>query len=1555
MARRPARRCAGNGQRRRICLHEALPEGDRGAGGAPSCCLPAPQTCAVPRLREAADSMAAFRPSLAGREEIAAAGIPIKPVTAVALDMVRHRHAAPVRAVHVYTDGAYSDDGQAGYAVAVVATHVDGEFSFLGAAAGSWQDDRGLFEQNGPVTNNAVEIAAVCWALLVAYSLHPEAPLTVHPDSTVAMQAAQRGPATEKNQLLASVAAGLHQVLALQRTVAYCHIHGHTGHPWNELVDTLAGHAARHRAFPAPASLAHILKLRAPDGEVSAGPVPWLHVAAARGGRAGAYPAIAETGDDLVVTFAPPMPVPDAMLFPGGAAESRRRKRPARQSIRIMTVNVLTMSSGGAAKGLRVTKRMAGIQQQMKDDSIAIAAVQEARTPESRAFTTRHYHVVASAATPAGNYGCQLWFARDVGGHRFGPQHIAVVASDPRYLAVALRAPTLTCCVVCYHAPSSNDGVSASGWWDAFAGVLRRVSLPGTPLILMGDANGRLGSRTSAAVGDCEPEQEDDNGTELHKILVEYALWAPATFAACWAGGPAATWVPPGGGRGHRIDFIALPAAWRAADVTAANSCIDIMTARIDHVPTMAQAIFMPEPYVPLPRRRARICDVEAALTPENRGRVAQMLAAIPDVPWDVDVHAHVAIVNDCVRRVLMEVAPPVPRPQNPAITGDTWSLICARRPWRRTVLAAAARMDDLRCALAFAVWAGRTRAASALAERIAEQRFIDAAAAHRLAATAPALKQALRDDKAEHQRRLRDAIRHAAVNNDHRALHRSVRQLAGRFRKSGMPAVAMMDGTLARTPAQAAERWRQHAEAVHDGCVVAPAALLERAGDTQRQFAHVPRSIQYVPTICEVTAAFAASKPRKAFGEDCIPSDVVKAFAEPLGRLFHPIVTKSALRISEPLQWRGGMLAYFYKGKGDPHQCASSREVVLADATGKAVHRCRRAMMRPILEGAARDTQMGGIQRRATDFAGHMLRTAMSHNRRSGASTALIFVDVVAAFYNLSRPLVLPVPPDHEQAGGARPDLLTELQAHPHLASMAAAAAMGTWFTIQAAADVTQYRRGVLPGDPEADLLFALLAAKILNDIQRELRGAGLAPERPEPHECIFAEGLQPVADWPADVSYVDDTAFAIQAPAEELVHATGRALQIIHRIFGEHSLELSFEDGKTEVLLDICGAGSRAVKHRIAFEDDYVIGVELGGAMVDVRVCRAYKHLGTFVAAGSDHTPEVRHRAAEMAAGLAMIRAPLLYADADQSDKNAVLEPYLWSKLFLNSGTWGRLTAPQLRKLNGSYLRALSAAAAVRYVAGEPSIPLWRVHDITGQPPIGVWLTVRRMRYLQRVIACAPAPLRWLLDADRAWIQLVTEDLTLLHGAMRQLESLPPPAEGLRPWLLLIQAHPGPWREMLRLYVRREVAKAAEPPQDQGHAGPARRGADGEWSCYECGAAFDTRRAMACHARRAHGVRPPHVQAVHGTACLACLREFHTRVRLTAHLAVGSTACCDAVLDNVEPPEPGARAQADAEERARAAAYRAAPGRHHPCHKPMVRLSGPLPWWAPGREAAE
>ena len=121
------------------------------------------------------------------------------------------------------------------------------------------------------------------------------------------------------------------------------------------------------------------------------------------------------------------------------------------------------------------------------------------------------------------------------------------------------------------------------------------------------------------------------------------------------------------------------------------------------------------------------------------------------------------------------------------------------------------------------------------------------------------------------------------------------------------------------------------------------------------------------------------------------------------MARLLHPITTKAALTLVEPVQWRGGMLGFFPKsaaaGVAAGTICANNREIVLADIAGKAFHKTRRQRLVPYVEAAARPSQMGGISHRGTDFGSLAIRCLAELCKARGLSYAFAFVDISAAF----------------------------------------------------------------------------------------------------------------------------------------------------------------------------------------------------------------------------------------------------------------------------------------------------------------------------------------------------------------------------------------------------------------------------------------------------------------------------------------------------------------------------------------------------------------------------
>ena len=91
----------------------------------------------------------------------------------------------------------------------------------------------------------------------------------------------------------------------------------------------------------------------------------------------------------LKVTFADTQPLEEQLAIPSLRHCDKRRKVKTKVALNLCTANVLTLQSRAAAPGLMAPRRMIAIQERMFNAGVHVAAIQEARTPQDRAFTTK--------------------------------------------------------------------------------------------------------------------------------------------------------------------------------------------------------------------------------------------------------------------------------------------------------------------------------------------------------------------------------------------------------------------------------------------------------------------------------------------------------------------------------------------------------------------------------------------------------------------------------------------------------------------------------------------------------------------------------------------------------------------------------------------------------------------------------------------------------------------------------------------------------------------------------------------------------------------------------------------------------------------------------------------------------------------------------------------------------------------------------------------------------------------------------------------------------------
>ena len=187
--------------------------------------------------------------------------------------------------------------------------------------------------------------------------------------------------------------------------------------------------------------------------------------------------------------------------------------------------------------------------------------IQEMGCREQVIGSCRGFGVFAAAADKAGQGGVELWIRQDIMGNR---RSFHVQVAVPRFLLVKghTAAGVIQFCV-CQGPDSTRGETEIKAWWRRSAAHLWSACQASLPLVVLCDANARVGSIASQATGDQASDWEEAAGAEFLTLLLDLCL--PATMPGPHndPAKPAGTWCSRT--RWHRIDFVAVPQEWFAA------------------------------------------------------------------------------------------------------------------------------------------------------------------------------------------------------------------------------------------------------------------------------------------------------------------------------------------------------------------------------------------------------------------------------------------------------------------------------------------------------------------------------------------------------------------------------------------------------------------------------------------------------------------------------------------------------------------------------------------------------------------------------------------------------------------------------------------------------------------------------------------------------------------------------------------------------------------------------------------------------------------------------
>ena len=651
-------------------------------------------------------------------------------------------------------------------------------------------------------------------------------------------------------------------------------------------------------------------------------------------------------------------------------------------------------------------------------------------------------------------------------------------------------------------------------------------------------------------------------------------------------------------GRGFRSCDIS---AWSATD-------LDLLNQAEDHFAVALHGKFVDScSGVGAGHLLRRKYDVARMQTCEGKALLRESLAGLNVVPWDVDVNAHAASLEQATHSVLRRHFPvKAGGPRSAYISDAVW-----RVRDRRNCLKAVTRFwkEGYKSTLlqeGFNRLARRGRSAWWQKVDLLYQLF-----AASINLSTDWIKRQIRRDKSELLKGIAGGSQGKSIQDIQKALRRCGLGRRGSF-KQGRPVPFILDSQgCAISSREGLDRhWLEHFAQMEAGCCVS----IESFGAMVHNFSP-PRDVSVdlglIPSFIDVEDQFRQVRGGAASGLDGLPPEVFKAAPQHMARLFHPLMVKAAWNLVQPVQWRGGVLFEAYKHSGTPTAVENYRSLFVSSVPGKCYHRILRNKAAGIVEDTLGPLHCGGRKGMPVtlpSFAAQLLARAHKCMRYS---LATMFLDTRSAYYLVVRELAFGSIEDDSavvalfRRFGVPPEDLHQLMALVHTGGIMAVAGMPehlralvqdihalSWF-------VTPYtdgrtlglsRAGSRPGESWADLVFAFVYHKVLDGIKQSAVKEDFILQIPySGQQSPFAiGGGASMVQGPLHATWADDSVFfsADRCAEAALRKARGLAKHVLEQC-EKHGMEPNLKKGKSAVILAIRGKNSRAVK-RLYFDDN-------------------------------------------------------------------------------------------------------------------------------------------------------------------------------------------------------------------------------------------------------------------------------------------------------------------------------------------------------------------------------
>ena len=1274
----------------------------------------------------------------------------------------------------------------------------------------------------------------------------------------------------------------------------------HSGYFLNELVDSVAKAGARH-SFPAPAFPSAFWQLLTSPFLSWA----WLGANAQVRGETGMPPL------ELLAAgqYEPRDPIPlDCVPVP---AAPEQTPVTADLHLRFLTCNVQTLK-----------EKRPLVLHQLKERKVHVAGLQETRDALSSQCFGNSF-IEFAAAADKGEGGVTLLFNRSQPYGRakgqslfFDKSHFTCVHADSRCIAVQVRAPHLQILCVCAHAPHSGQPLATiSDWWKCFEQAPWLARHKGR-IVLLIDSNAQLGSVTGDAVQGHAADEENHGGTFLRSWVETTDSFLPSTVCAsdgqCVPNAREPTWFSPSG-YGYRIDFVGLPRAWARC---AFKPCTwpDFELLNKDHIPATADVSLQIQAR-PHAARGPQTFPRDPAQWPAAAiDQLKRRIQDIPSLPWHLNVHEHVRLLQHAIHQAGKQCRPPPMRRCRAFISACTRDLLDGTKLCKKRIAnlhGLARKLESLRSK-------GRV-CLSSEGWTLSDVQSMLADLCIELRSWRRSLRMAVAWDKSEFVRNAHTKLLDSCDPFDARQFFDAARALRPPAKRVLKPFSQLVVDEQQASHQDRLVMQQDHFAALEAGTPCTASEYL----DSLSEPAAGPSDcfqLQELPTWPKVEEAFRACKARKTPGADQIPDWVWRIGPQDATRLWLPVFAKAHVRLSEPVQFKHTVLFALFKGKGSPAVVSNYRAIALLSGPGKILRKqMRGALLQQLPENPL---QQGGIPQSLLQGVHQVVKMQADIAAAVGASNSALFLDVSSAYYRVLRQAFQgPLEDDRQICHilaqlGVRPeslhcvcDWLASINlvegASAHHQRLLREYLSGTFFALRGGGSLVHTKAGTRPGDAIADTLFALVQADFLAGVRDKMEREDMLTDPVVSRVQGGPKLLAPV--------WADDSVVLLAADnADRLFEKTQRTAGIVHSEFVRRGMAPNYARGKSEVLFAFRGKGAPALRQRLFIRQGGLVSFCSTEGSHRIFCTRRYVHLGGVVCDRRTEASDICQHLAQARQQIKPMRRQILRDPGlPLATRRMCLSSLALSCVATTAPTWRQLSKAELTAWRRGYVSLLRSLHRDDRWTGAPSLPGERdVCLATGMPSPAAYLKGQRLMHFKRVCLTQPVLADLLLAefqvSSTPWLSLLQEDALWLSKMVKIPESaLADFPHGLADWCV---HHEAPFKTAVRKALRNLKAEGYEPdwaaPRSLCTATPA-----GKHKCEQCSAAFDTKHALAAHRFAKHGQACIARDYLHGTACPACLMQFWTTARVTRHLMHDSPQCLRALSDHAFEGDAGSR----------------------------------------------